>query len=90
MASKRAKRLVLSYVLLVTLGWFGLHRFYLRHTKSARLMLITTLVSVPLVALGGIGAFGLYAVFFWMLADLFLVPAMERADPGTSMDRTDV
>lgn len=82
MISTRTKRLILSYVLLVTLEWFGLHRFYLLHTRSARWMATITLVSIPLLILGGIGLFGLYFVFYWMILDLFLIPWMERADPG--------
>ncbi|WP_371171385.1 NINE protein [Aliiroseovarius sp. 2305UL8-7] len=70
--------LVIAYLLLLIVGWFGTHRFYLGEIKVAKIFLWVTLISLPLLFLGGIGAFGLYAVFFGMIVDLFMCPSSYK------------
>jgi hypothetical protein len=76
--SHHARRIGTAYLLLVTLGWFGQHRQYLGYAQSGRTMMWITLVSLPLLFVGGLGLYGLYIVFFWMVFDLFALPFMTR------------
>lgn len=79
------KRVGRAYVLLFLFGGLGLHRFYLRRTASACVMLGLCLASylvlgifwpAPTSELAGL--IGL-AVIVWEIIDLFLIPRMTRA-----------
>ena len=74
-----AKSPVIAYLLLIFLGGFGAHRFYLGKTGTAVTMLILFLLGwVTLII--GVGLILLAAVGIWGLVDLFLIPGMIRAD----------
>ena len=64
-----AKNIVVAYLLLIFLGVFGAHRFYLGRTGSAVVQLILTLTFV-----------GLIVTAIWVFIDLFLVPGMVNED----------
>jgi len=77
-AAPRAPREVwLAYVLLLFLGGFGIHRFYVGDTTSGVIMLILTLVGWVTAAFL-IGFVLIFAVAVWLIVDLFLVPSMVR------------
>ena len=71
------KSVAVAYLLLLFVGLFGAHRFYLGRTGSAIVMLVLALLSfvLTLVAVGMIGILGLYV---WVFVDLFLVPGIVR------------
>lgn len=73
----RKKGAGISYVLWFFLGMFGAHRFYLERTGSAIAMLVITIFSFLLLAVG-IGALGLLVVGIWAIVDAFLIPGMAR------------
>jgi len=58
------------------LGAFGAHRFYMGRPHGAT-MLIITLVSIPLCFVI-IGFFSLFAVWIWVIVDLFSVSKWAR------------
>lgn len=58
-----------AYILWLFLAPFGGHRFYLNRKKTAWWQLGLTLTLV-----------GYLVVFFWMIADLFLIPEMVREE----------
>ena len=58
------------------LGAFGAHRFYMGRPSGA-VMLIITLLSIPL-CLVLIGFLGLFAVWVWVIVDLFSVSGWAR------------
>ena len=64
------KSTLAAYWLAATLGFLGIHRFYLGKTSSAIGMLVLCLISFPL-CLVIIGIFGYLALFIWWLIDLF-------------------
>lgn len=67
----------IAYLLLILLGSFGAHRFYLRHTASA-----VTMTALWwggwILTFAGIGIYLLGAVIIWWIIDLFLIPGMTR------------
>jgi TM2 domain-containing membrane protein YozV len=56
-----------AYVLLIFLGIFGAHRFYLGKIGSGIVMLLLSLTVV-----------GLIVTFIWSFIDLFLIPGQVR------------
>ena len=74
-----AKSPLIAYLLLLFVGGFGAHRFYLGHTGSAVLRLVLWLVGwVTLPIMVGIVPLGVVGV--WVFVDLFLVPGMVARD----------
>lgn len=71
------KSTAVAYLLLLFVGLFGAHRFYLGRTGSAVAMLVLALVSF-LLTLVVIGVFGILALYVWVFVDLFLVPGIVR------------
>lgn len=74
-----AKSPLVAYLLLLFVGSFGGHRFYLGKTKSAVTMLIAWLlgwVTLPVM----VGVVPLIIVGIWVLVDLFLIPGMIAED----------
>ncbi len=69
---ERRKSPGVALALCFILGIFGAHRFYLRRSGTGTVMLITTIVSYPLM-LVLIGFFSLGIIAIWVLVDLFLV-----------------
>jgi hypothetical protein len=82
MQPQEPPRLATAYLLLIVAGWFGMHRRYVGRRRSGDVMMWITLASVPLLLLGGIGLYGLYLVFFWMVFDLFALPFLMRPRVG--------
>lgn len=81
-----AKSPVIAYLLLLFLGGFGAHRFYLGRSGTGAAMLImfilgwlTLVIGVGLVFLGAVG--------LWCLVDLFLIPGMVAQDRAALRDR---
>ena len=67
--------MLISYLLLIFLGGFAVHRFYLGRTKSAIIMLMFWVLGTVLSFIG-LGIFGFGVVFVWIIVDLFLIPGM--------------
>lgn len=72
-----AKSLPIAYVLVLLLGPFGAHRFYLGRTASAFAMLSLTLVGCMLIV---IGVPLLLAAAAWWLVDIVLTRRMVREE----------
>ena len=75
----RKKSAGVAYLIWFFLGGFGGHRFYLGRTGSAVAMLVISLASWLLVAVG-VGLIGLAVIGIWALVDAFLIPGMVRDD----------
>lgn len=71
------KSMLVAYLLLIFLGAFGAHRFYLGQTGSGAAMLIIFLVSLLLTVVV-IGAVGLLVIGIWCFVDLFLIPGYVK------------
>lgn len=76
-----AKTRTSAYWLLILLGGFGAHRFYLRHLGTAWMLLIASLVQVgfrldPDPASAVVANVLLAFVWLWIIVDLFTVPSM--------------
>jgi TM2 domain-containing membrane protein YozV len=76
-SNSRRKEAAVAYVLLLFLGGFGAHRFYLGKTGSAVGLLCLTLISM-LLTIVVIGFVGLLATAIWCFVDLFLVAGFVR------------
>lgn len=74
-ANKRST--LIAYLLWFFLGVFGVHRFYLKHTKTGLAQLAITLISIPLAFIG-VGLITYFIVGIWLLVDAFLIPGMVR------------
>jgi TM2 domain-containing membrane protein YozV len=75
MYETQKKSVGVAYLLLIFLGWFGAHRFYLGHQGSAVALLVLTILSF----IGSfilIGIFGYLIVAAWLFVDLFLTAGM--------------
>ncbi|MDX1781756.1 MAG: TM2 domain-containing protein [Thalassovita sp.] len=73
------KSIGLAYMLLLLLGIFGGHRFYLGKIGSALIMLATSTLGWVTLALAG-KAILLFPLGVWIILDVFKVPRMIRAD----------
>ena len=72
------KSIALAYVLLVLVGEFGAHRYYLGEKETATALLVITLASLVLMTVA-IGFLTIWISVAWVIADLFLVPRMARS-----------
>lgn len=72
-----AKSLAIAYVLVVLLGPFGAHRFYLCRTGTALGLLSLTLVSTMLIV---VGVPLILAAAAWWLVDIVLTRRMVREE----------
>lgn len=71
------KSVGVAYLLLIFLGGFGAHRFYLGRVGSGVAMLLLNFIGwVTLLA--GVGLILLGFAWLWMFVDLFLVPGIAR------------
>ncbi|MWC43674.1 NINE protein [Sphingomonas carotinifaciens] len=67
-----------AYILLIFLGGFGAHRFYLgRIGSGAGMLALNVLGWITLIA--GVGLVLLGIAWVWLFVDLFLVPGMARS-----------
>ena len=73
--TNESKSPVVAYLLLLFLGWFGVHRFYLGASGSGAAMLVLFIVGLITLPIG-IGIAFLVAVGIWAFVDLFLIPGM--------------
>ncbi|GAA2947789.1 hypothetical protein GCM10010458_36780 [Microbacterium luteolum] len=76
-----AKTRTAAYWLLILLGGFGAHRFYLRHPGTASMLLVASFVQVlfrldPDPASAIVANVILALVWLWIIVDLFTVPSM--------------
>lgn len=81
-----AKSPLVAYLLLLFVGGFGAHRFYLGATKSAVVMLVLWVlgwITLPIM----VGLLPLGIVGVWVLVDLFLIPGMAARDKDRIRDR---
>lgn len=69
---KRGKNVALTYILLLLVGMFGAHRFYLGKTGTAITQLVLTLVGM-MTLIFMVGYILLFVVSIWVLIDVFLV-----------------
>lgn len=70
-----AKSPLIAYLLLLVVGGFGAHRFYLGRTGSGVLILVMWIlgwITLPVM----VGIVPLAIVGLWVLLDLFLIPGM--------------
>ena len=74
---KSEKSMVVAYLLLIFLGHFGLHRFYLGRIGTAITQLVLSLCGWATVWIL-IGFIPLSVVWIWLVADLFLTAGMVR------------
>lgn len=72
------KSLFVAYLFWFFFSSLGAHRFYLKRTRSAVIMLCLTILGV-LTSFLGVGALLLGVVAIWSLVDAFLIPGMARA-----------
>ena len=72
------KSIALAYVLLVLVGEFGAHRYYLGEKETATALLVITLASLVLMTVA-IGFLTIWISVAWVIVDLFLVPRMARS-----------
>ena len=77
--SNDAKSPLIAYLLLIFLGGFGAHRFYLGRSGSGAVMLILFALGWLTLAVA-VGAVFLLIVGIWAFVDLFLVPGMIATD----------
>lgn len=66
-----------AYLLLIFLGGFSAHRFYLGRPGSAIAQLLIWWISLVLIIVG-IGLITMWITPIWLLVDLFLIPQMVR------------
>ena len=62
-ANRKSKGI--AYLLWFLVGWTGAHRFYAGETKTGAIQLVMALSVI-----------GIPFLFFWLLADIFLIPGM--------------
>lgn len=79
---RATKRTTVAYALLVLLGAFGAHRFYLGRTATAIAMLTLTVFGA-ITAVVGVGLVLLGAMAIWWVVDLFLTRGMVREHART-------
>jgi len=75
-ANKRSA--LLAYLLWFFLGWFGIHRFYLKRAGSGLIILVLALISVPLTVVL-IGYVGFAILGLWWCIDALLIPGMVQS-----------
>lgn len=80
------KSVVVAYLLLIFVGWFGVHRFYLGRTGSALAQLLMTLFGL-VTLVGIIGIIPLAIVGIWLVVDLFLVPGIVQSQKDVMRQR---
>lgn len=71
------KSVVVAYLLLIFLGAFGAHRFYLGHIGTGLAQLALNVIGWLLVIVV-IGFIPLSVLGLWLIVDLFLVPGMVQ------------
>ncbi|WP_179872658.1 DUF2510 domain-containing protein [Microcella indica] len=76
-ATRPTRETWLAYVLLIFLGGFGVHRFYLGDTAVGVTLLLLTIIGWATAAFA-IGFLFVGVVWVWIIVDLFLVPGLVR------------
>ncbi|MDR3538056.1 MAG: TM2 domain-containing protein [Acetobacteraceae bacterium] len=71
------KSVGVAYALWFFFGAVGGHRFYLKQTGTAIVMLILFLASIVL-SVAIVGFFGFIVLGLWVLVDIFLIPGLTR------------
>lgn len=66
-----------AYILWFLFGGLGAHRFYLRKTGTATLILLMTLGSFVLMVVA-VGFLTIMIPAIWVLIDAFLIPGLTR------------
>ena len=70
---------VVAYLLLIFLGGFGAHRFYIKRYGSATVLLVLNVFGWPLLIAGEqLAALAVGVAGVWVVIDLFLVPGLVR------------
>lgn len=89
MSPHRSRSIGAAYALVIFLGGFGAHRFYLGRVGSAVAILCLTIFAGIAAAVGatthasvlwltGVGGIAYVVVGIWLIVDLFLIPSMAR------------
>jgi TM2 domain-containing membrane protein YozV len=73
------KSVGVAYLLLIFLGGFGAHRFYLGRSGTAAAQLVLSILGIVL-AIVAVGFILLAVVWIWLFVDLFLVPGIAREE----------
>jgi TM2 domain-containing membrane protein YozV len=76
----QSRSLVIAYLLWFFLGGFGVHRFYLGHTRTGLYMLGLCILSA-ILSIVVVGVLGYIALGIWWLVDAFLMPSLLRTAP---------
>jgi len=75
MISSKPKNLIIAYLLLIFLGWIGVHKFYLRQIKPAIIYLIIYLFCfVPYVSI-----IASFVLLILIIIDLFTLPGKVKS-----------
>ena len=72
-----ARDIVVAYLLWFFLGLVGIHRFYLKHTRTGLAYLGIWAIAI-VTSLLGLGAWPALVVYLWVIVDIFLMPSMVR------------
>lgn len=75
-----------AYLLLIFLGTFGAHRFYMGRTGSAIAILVLTLLTITTWWFG-LGLITSLVVGLWVFVDLFLTAGWVREYNNTLINR---
>ncbi|RRG18726.1 TM2 domain-containing protein [Weissella viridescens] len=76
--ARRTKSEAATYILAVTFGCFGAHRYYRGKTGTAVAMTL-----IPFLTFG----LGIFVTYIWMFVDLCLIPGWQRDDEA-EVERT--
>ena len=80
------KSVGVAYLLLIFLGGFGAHRFYLGESGTGAAQLILLIVGW-LTVIVGVGLLLLLVLGIWLFVDLFLIPGIAREKNMRLADR---
>jgi len=84
---RAAKDSGIAYLLLILLGGFGAHYFYLGRIGSAIGLIVLWWGGIALTTIG-IGVVLLLAALIWVIVDLFMIPSYVREANGRALSQS--